>query len=55
MITAPINAIIKKRLDFQNNHGILLILYYRDIGPKIKDIDMIILASEIIYNMEYYR
>lgn len=55
MIIVWINIIIKKRLDFQNDHGILLILYYRDISPKIKNIDMVILAyiiiDEIIFNI----
>ena len=55
MITVRVNAIIKKELDFQNNYIIPLTLHYRDIGNRIKNIDVILLVPEIIYNMEYYK
>ncbi len=46
---------MKKGLDFENDHGILFTLHYRHIGPKIKDIDVIMLVPGITHNMEYYR
>ncbi len=55
MITARVNAIINNGLDFEDDHGIPLTLYYRHIDPRIKDIDVIMLAPGIIHNMEYYR
>lgn len=55
MIIVCVNAIIKKVLDFQNNHSIPLTLYYRDNGLKIKDINVIILIPKIIHNIEYYK
>lgn len=36
-----VNIIMKKRLDFENNHSILLTLYYKNIDLKIKDLDII--------------
>ena len=32
-----------------------LILYYKNTNSKIKDINVIILAPEIIHNIENYR
>ncbi len=55
MIIVWVKATIKKGLDYQNDHNIPLTLQYRDIGPRIKDIDVIMLVPEIIHNMEYYR
>ncbi len=56
IITTQINAIIKKSLDFENNHDIIsLTLYYRYIDSKIKDINVIIRALRMVYNIEYYR
>ena len=48
IIIARVNAIIKNRLDFKNNHGIPLTLYYRHIDPRIKDINVIILVLDNI-------
>ena len=55
MIIARVNTIIKKGLDFQNNHDLLLTLDHRDIGPRMKDIDMIILAPKIIHIIKNYK
>lgn len=55
IITVRVNAIIGKKLDFENDHALPLTLYYNHIDPRINDIDMIMLAPRIIYNKEYYR
>ncbi len=55
IISTRVNAIIKKGLDFENDYDIPLTLRYRHIGPRIKDIDVIMLVPRIIHNMKYYR
>lgn len=55
MITTRVNAINNNELDLQDNYNIFLILYDRHIDSKIKDIDIIMLAPEIIHNIKYYR
>ena len=49
IITAQVNAIIKNKLNFENDHNIPLTLYYKYIDLRIKDIDVIMLVLD---NME---
>ncbi len=55
MIRVQVNAIINNGLDFEDNHSILLTLYYRLIDVGMKDSDVIMLVPGIIYNIEYYK
>ena len=55
IITMQINAIIKKGLNFEKNQNILLTSYYRHIGVKINDMNMIMLASTMTSNINYYK